>query len=103
MFIRVPEKGNKSMFSKKRGDLLLNIHVPNCESIDSAPPVFHYKVRIPEKDIGSDKVFTLKSATGPIKFTLPKTAQHGQKLILKANRNSTGPACASHIMTLSLV
>ena len=103
MFIRVPQKGNKSMFSEKRGDLLLNIHVPQRESIDPAPAVYYYKVRIPEKAIGTDKVWTLKSATGPIKFTLPKTAQDGQKLILKANRNSTGPSCASHIMTLSLV
>ena len=103
MFIRVPGKGNKSMFSKKRGDLLLNIHVPNSESIDPAPPVFRYKVRIPRKAIGSDKVWTLKSATGPIKFTLPKTAEHGQEFVLKANRNSTGPSSASHIMTLSLI
>ncbi len=103
MFIRVPEKGNKSMFSNKRGDLLLNIHVPNGETLESAPAVYHYKVRIPENFIGTDKVWTLKSATGPIKFTLPKNAQDGQKLILKANRSSSGPKCASHIMTLNLV
>lgn len=103
MFIRVPEKGHKSMFSQKRGDLLLKIHVPNSEIHDPAPATYYYKVRIPEQSIGTDKVWTLKSATGPIKFTLPKTAQHGQKLILKANRNSTGPKCASHIMTLNLV
>jgi len=103
MFLRVPEKGNRSMFSKKRGDLLLNIHVPNGESLQPAPAVYYYKVHIPEKDIGSDKVWTLKSATGPIQFTLPKTAKNGQKLILKANRNSTGPSCASHIITLDLV
>jgi len=103
MFIRVPEKGHTSMFSKKRGDLLLTIHVPNSETPDPAPAVYYYKVRIPEQAIGTDKVWTLKSATGPIKFTLPKSARNGQKLILKANRNSTGPKCASHIMTLSLV
>ncbi len=103
MFIRVPDKGHKSMFSNKCGDLLLNIHVPNGETLDPAPAVYYYKVRIPENAIGTNKVWTLKSATGPIKFTLPKTAQDGQKLILKANRNSTGPKCASHIMTLSLV
>jgi curved DNA-binding protein CbpA len=103
MFIRVPDKGNKSMFSNKRGDLLLNINVPNSEAIDPAPAVYYYKVRIPENAIGTNKVWTLKSATGPIKFTLPKTAQNGQKLILKANRSSIGPKCASHIMTLNLV
>lgn len=103
MFIRVPEKGNKSMFSNKRGDLLLNINVPNNETLDSAPAVYYYKVRIPQNTIGTNKVWTLKSATGPIKFTLPETAQQGQKLILKANRSATGPNCASHIMTLNLV
>jgi DnaJ-class molecular chaperone len=103
MFIRVPEKGNSSLFSKKRGDLLLNIQVPNEEFVEAAPAVYHYKVRIPEKSIGSNKVWTLKSATGPIKFTLPRTAQHGQKLILKANQDSASSARASHIMTLSLV
>jgi len=103
MFLRVPEKGNRSMFSKKRGDLLLKIHVPNRESIDPAPAVFYYKVRIPKTAIGSDKVWTLKSANGPIKFTLPTTAQNGQKLILKSNGASAGASSASHIMTLSLV
>jgi curved DNA-binding protein CbpA len=103
MFIRVPEKGNKSMFSNKRGDLLLNIHVPNGETLEPAPAVYHYKVRIPEKSIGTEKVWTLKSATGPIKFTVPNTAQDGQKLILKANRSSIGSKCASHILTLSLI
>ncbi len=103
MFIRVPEKGNKSMFSKRRGDLLLNIHVPESESPRPAPATYYYKVRIPKQAIGTDKVWTLKSATGPIKFTLPNNAQDGQKLTLKANRNATGPSCASHIMTLDLV
>ena len=103
MFIRVPDKGNKSMLSNKRGDLLLNIHVPDSETLDPAPAVYYYKVRIPENAIGTNKVWTLKSSTGPIKFTLPKTAQDGQKLILKANRNSTSPKCASHIMTLNLI
>jgi hypothetical protein len=103
MFIRVPEKGNKSMFSQKRGDLLLNIHVPDSESPQPAPATYYYKVSIPEQAIGTDKVWTLKSATGPIKFTLPKTAQNGQEFMLKANRNSAGPSCASHIITLSLV
>lgn len=103
MFIRVPDKGNKSMFSDKCGDLLLTIHVPDSEALDPAPAVYYYKVRIPEDAIGTNKVWTLKSATGPIKFTLPQTAEDGQKLILKANRNATGPKCASHIMTLNVV
>jgi len=105
MFIRVPEKGNRSMFSKKRGDLLLNIHVPNRESFapSTAPAVYYYNVRIPEKAIGSDKAWTLKSANGPIKFTLPKTAQNGQKFVLKSNCDSAGASPSSHIMTLSLV
>jgi len=102
-FIRVPEKGHKSMFSKKRGDLLLNIHVPNLESLAPPPAVYYYNVRIPEKAIGSDKTWTLKSAEGPIKFVLPKTAQNGQRFVLKSNRNSAGASSSSHIMTLSLV
>ncbi len=103
MFIRVPQKGNSSLFFKKRGDLLLNIQVPNGDTIEPAPAVYHYKVRIPEKTIGSDKVWTLKSATGPIKFTLPKSANHGQKFVLKSDQDSPTSSRASHIMTLSLV
>lgn len=103
MFIRVPQKGNKSLFSKKRGDLLLNIQVPNRESLDPAPSVYYYKVRIPENSLGTNKVWTLKSANGPIKFTLPKTAEDGQKFVLKTNQDSKKTSNANHIMTLNLV
>ena len=103
MFIRVPGKGNKSMFSKKCGDLLLNIQVPDNESSHPAPATYYYKVRIPEQAIGTDKVWTLKSADGPIKFTLPKKADHGEKFILNSSEKSSGASSASHIMTLNLV
>jgi DnaJ-class molecular chaperone len=103
MFIRIPNKGNKSLFSKKRGDLLLNIHVPNNESLSPTKPTFYYKVRIPKDNLGKNKVWTLKSTDGPIRFTLPAKTVEGQKFTLKANSSQGATTCASHIITVHLV
>ncbi|MDA0692082.1 MAG: DnaJ domain-containing protein [Nitrospinae bacterium] len=101
MFIRIPDKGNKSLFSKKRGDLLLNIHVPNNEALSPTNPTFYYKVRIPKESLGKYKVWTLKSTDGPIRFTLPANTAEGQKFTLKANSGES--TCSSHIITVHLV
>jgi curved DNA-binding protein CbpA len=103
MFIRIPNKGNKSLFSKKRGDLILNIHVPSDEALSSTSPSFYYKVRIPKEKLETNKVWTLKSTDGPIRFTLPVNTQEGQKFTLKANASQGESACASHIITVHLV
>lgn len=102
MFIRVPNKGNRSLFSKKRGDLLLNIKVPSCNELTPKNPKFHYKVRIPKESLGTSKVWTLKSANGPIRFTLPRDTEDGQKFTLKASA-SKDAANTSHIITVQLV
>lgn len=99
MFIRIPHKGNKSMFSKKYGDLLLNIQVPGDETLTPPNPVFAYKIRIPRESVGTRKVWTLKSANGPIRFTPPKSVVDGQKFILRPTKSGT----ASHIITINLV
>lgn len=103
MFIRVPDKGNKSLFSKKRGDLLLNIHVPNNEALSPENPTFYYKVRIPREKLIKNKVWTLKSTDGPIRFTLPVNTVEGQKFTLKADDSQGESTCSSHIITVHLV
>ncbi len=103
MFIRIPQKGNKSLFSKKRGDLLLNIHVPANEALDPTSPKFYYKVRIPKESLGGNKVWILKSTDGPIRFTLPSNTVEGQKFTLKANSSQKEATCSDHIITVRLV
>lgn len=103
MFIRIPNKGNKSLFSKKRGDLILNIHVPNNEALSPTNPTFYYKVRIPKGKLERNKVWTLKSTDGLIRFTLPTNTQEGQKFTLKANASQGELTDSSHIITVHLV
>lgn len=103
MFIRIPNKGNKSLFSKKCGDLLLNIHVPHNKAMSATNPTFYYKVRIPKESLGKNKVWKLKSTDGPIRFTLPANTQEGQKFTLKANAHQGESTCASHIITVHLI
>jgi len=103
MFIRVPEKGEKSFFSSKRGDLLLNIHVPNREQVEPPNPIFYYKIKVPRKSVLAGKAFTLNSSQGPIHFKLPKTAEDGQDFIVKSSADAQGSPSASHILTVKLV
>ena len=103
MFLRIPHKGNKSMFSQKHGDLLLNIQVPGHETLALPNPTFFYKVRIPKESLGARKVWTLKSARGPIRFTLPKSVADGQKFVLKSAPTKIETTGASHIITVHLV
>jgi curved DNA-binding protein len=103
MFIRIPNKGNKSLFSNKRGDLILNIHVPNSETLSPTNPKFFYKVRIPKNSLHKNKVWTLKSTDGPIRFTLPANTVEGQKFTLRADASQGESASSSHIITVQLV
>ncbi|GJL80142.1 MAG: cytochrome c biogenesis protein [Nitrospinaceae bacterium] len=103
MFIRIPNKGNKSLFSNKRGDLLLNITVPEMDFFTPTNPNFYYKVRIPRERLEANKAWILKSTRGPIRFTLPENTEDGQKFTLKSSASKSEPSESSHIITVHLV
>ncbi len=103
MFIRIPGKGEKSLISNRRGDLVLNIHVPNREQVEPPDPVFYYKVKVPKKSVAASKVFTLNSSQGSINFNLPKTAEDGQEFVIKSNADEPASSSTRHVITVKLV
>ncbi|GJL78333.1 MAG: hypothetical protein NPINA01_13220 [Nitrospinaceae bacterium] len=103
MSLRIPEKGESSLFGKKRGDLLLNIQVVNAEQIHAGDNKFFYELDVPREKIKTSRVLTLDSVYGPIKFVLPRNTRDGQNFVLKSkpNKNSVHPA--SHVVTVHFV
>ena len=87
MTLRIPEKGESSLFGKKRGDLLLNIEVVNSQNINADETRFYYELHIPRENVKSSKVQTLDSVFGPIKFVLPRNIKQGQNFVLKSKPN----------------
>ncbi len=101
MSLRIPGKGESSLFSKRRGDLVLNLRVPTKETAKPENTRYYYDMKIPREQIASGKVFTLHSSEGPIKFILPKNTHDGQRLTLRSGEK-VGSATA-HILTINLV
>ena len=103
MSLRIPEKGESSLFGKKRGDLLLNIEVVNSQNINADETRFYYELHIPGDKIKSSKVQTLDSVFGPIKFVLPRNIKEGQNFVLKSKPNEKMKTPSSHVVTIHLV
>lgn len=103
MSLRIPEKGESSLFGKKRGDLLLNIEVVNSQNINADETRFYYELHIPRETIKSSKVQTLDSVFGPIKFVLPRNIKQGQNFVLKSKPNEKAKTPSSHVVTIHLV
>jgi curved DNA-binding protein len=103
MSLRIPEKGESSLFGKKRGDLLLNIEVVNSQSINADETRFYYELHIPRETIKSSKVQTLDSVFGPIKFVLPRNIKQGQNFVLKSKANEKTKTPSSHVVRIHLV
>lgn len=102
MVLRIPEKGESSLFGKKRGDLLLNIQVVRSDQINPGDLMFYYEISIPREKLVNARVVTLDSVHGPIKFILPKNTRNGQNFILKSKpRNNV--SSSSHVVTVRLL
>jgi len=94
MSICVPGKGESSLFSKKRGDLMLNLQAQ--QAVISGDSCFSYEMTIDRTKIG--RVMTLNSSDGPIKFVLPRNTENGQSFSLKSKADTK----RQHILTVRL-
>ena len=103
MVLRIPEKGESSLFGRKRGDLLLNIQVVRSNQIDPGELMFYYEMKISREQIKNSRVMTLDSVHGPIKFVLPRNTREGQNFVLKSKPKSHAAASSSsHVVTVRL-
>ena len=96
MSLSIPGKGESSLFSKRRGDLILNLQTPRMEMVRTGDSCFSYEMTIDKARIGS--VMTLNSSEGPIKFSLPRNTMSGQTFCLKSRADSE----SKHLLTVRL-
>ncbi len=97
MSLSIPGKGESSLFTKRRGDLILNLQTPQMETVNAGASCFSYEMVIDKVKIGS--VMTLNSSEGPIKFVLPRNTVNGQTFCLKSRADSE----SKHVLTVRLV
>ena len=100
MSLRVTGKGERSLFSHRRGDLLLNLHVPIAEIAITDSSRFSYEMKIPPEKIAGRRTMTLNSSEGPIKFILPRNTRDGQSFTLRSGWG--GKSETLHILTVRL-
>ena len=84
MSLKIEGKGESSLFSKRRGDLILNLHVPSSFALGLENSCFSYEMKVPSDQIADKKVLTLNSSEGPIKFVLPIDTRDGQTFTLRS-------------------
>jgi DnaJ-class molecular chaperone len=94
MSLSIPGKGEPSLFSKRRGDLILNLQTP--QMVNTGASCFSYEMAIDKARVGS--VMTLNSSEGPIKFVLPRNTVNGQTFCLKSRADSE----SKHVVTVRL-
>ena len=83
MSLCIPGKGEASLFSKRRGNLILDLKIQkNMSRINIEKSSFSYEMVIDKSKIG--RVLTLNSSEGPIKFVLPRNTVSGQTFCLRA-------------------
>ena len=99
--LRIPSKGEKSFFNDKRGDLFLNIRIiPAGKTIPGTTNMF-YEKKVTRENIDQNRVFTLNTFQGPIKFFVPKKTRDGELFILNYQSNKTKSNLrVNHIVTL---
>jgi DnaJ-class molecular chaperone len=100
MSLRVTGKGERSLFSQRRGDLLLNLRVPIAEIAITDSSRFSYEMEIPPEKIAGRRTMTLNSSEGPIKFILPRNTRDGQSFTLRSGWG--GKSETLHILTVRL-
>lgn len=94
--INIPEKGQSSLFSKRRGDFILDLELPRSGKVIPKAFSSSYEMVIDRSRLG--QVMTLNSSEGPIKFVLPRNTMDGQTFYLRSHVNSKH----MHILTVCL-
>ena len=97
MSLSIPDKGEPSLFTNRRGNLILNLQTPKIETINGIGSCFSYEMAIDKGRVG--RVMTLNSSEGPIKFVLPRNTVNGQTFCLKSRADSD----SKHVLTVWLV
>lgn len=101
--LRIPEKGEKSFFNDKRGDLYLNVRVIPAGRAAPGNTNMFYEKKVSRKDVNLNRVFTLNTFQGPIKFFIPKKTRDGESFVLKAKPHAAGSGFrVNHIVTLRI-
>ena len=100
MSLRIAGKGERSLFSRRRGDLLLNLSVPATETAKTDHSRFSYEMKLPPEKIADRRVMTLNSSEGPIKFILPQNTRDGQSFTLRSGLG--GKSETLHMLTVRL-
>ncbi len=99
--LRVPGKGEKGLFNRVPGDLLLKIHVVSGGQKLPAVSEYFYQVKVvPGR---SPKVRTLNTHEGPIKYLLPKKVKAGQSFTLKSKPHPQTGKMNHHILVVDLI
>lgn len=93
MTVCVPGKGEASLFSKRRGDLILSLHIPQKQILSPGAASFSYEMTFDTTQLG--KVMTLNSSEGPIKFVLPRNTVDRQTFSLKSGKSDS-----RHLLTV---
>lgn len=82
----IPGKGEPSLFSKRRGDFILNLQTLKSKYVNLNALPSSYEMTIDRNNLG--RIMTLNSSQGPIKFVLPRNTMDGQTFSLKSHVNS---------------
>jgi DnaJ-class molecular chaperone len=101
MSLKISGKGESSLFSPRRGDLLLSLRVPISKTARPAKPEsssFSYEMKILAEKINNRRTMTLNSSEGPIKFILPRNTRDGQRFTLRSNTGTE----TLHVLTVRL-
>ena len=99
--LRVPGKGEKGLFNRVPGDLLLKIEVhPGRQKLSGISEYF-YQVKVVRDQ--SQKVRTLNTHEGPIKYLLPKKVTAGQSFTLKSKSHPKTGKVNHHVLVIDLI
>lgn len=100
LVMRIPQKGERGFFNRKRGDLVLKIQV--LPSHVRQGEDFYYQVQVTRKDLSLGQVMVLETHEGPIRYALPKDTVTGQTFVLKARPDNGHGASANHIIVVEV-
>ena len=94
--VSIPGKGQSSLFSNRRGDFVLELHIPKIGLVTPKAFSSSYEMAIDRTNLG--QVMTLNSSEGLIKFVLPRNTMDGQTFCLRSHID----AKHMHILTVRL-
>lgn len=103
MILKIPERGEPSLFGNGRGDLTISIKILHDSKSGNKDLQAYYNLFVSKKHIADGRACTLNTAEGPIKFFLPKTAREGQSFTLSGQKTSDNPQRKAHVVTLNFV